>query len=269
MRSAQPAPNPEERPSNARMYDYFLGGFHNFAIDRTAAERILTVEPDFALILRANRAFLRRAVLFVASAGVRQFLDLGAGIPTVGSVHEVARAMDAASRVVYIDIDPIATALSQDILTGNAHAVAIQADATQPDQVLRHPYLSQMLDLRQPVAVLLVAFLHLVSDDDAALRIVRHFRDSIASGSYLVISHATDRFGPERSARTANEFNRASPASQVTLRSREQVLQFFEGFELVEPGVVPTPSWRPDSADDLFVNEPERAQAFAGVGLKP
>jgi hypothetical protein len=267
MTSVRPSPNPEERPSNARVYDYFLGGYHNFAIDRQAAERILAVEPDFALILRANRAFLRRAVLFALDAGIRQFLDLGAGIPTVGSVHEVARTTDSDTRVVYIDVDPIATALSQDILAGNAHAVAIQADAMRPDQVLHHPDLQGLLDLGQPVAVLMVAFLHLVDNDDEALRVVHHFRDAIAGGSYLALTHATDIFSPERSARTATVFNRAT--SQVTLRSREQMLRFFDGFELVEPGVVPTPSWRPDSTDDLFVNEPERAQAFAGVGRKP
>ena len=249
------------------MYDYFLGGYHNFAIDRDAAERILAVEPDFALILRANRAFLRRAVRFALDAGIRQFLDLGAGIPTVGSVHEVAHGVDSACRVAYVDVDPIATALSQDILTNNAQAVAVQADAMQPEKLLRHPELDGILDLRQPVAILLVAFLHLVADDDAALRVIRYFRDAMASGSYLVITHATDRFTPDRSARTATVFNRAT--SQVTLRSHEQMLRFFEGFELVEPGIVPTPAWRPDSPDDLFANEPERAQAFAGVGLKP
>jgi hypothetical protein len=249
------------------VYDYFLGGYHNFAIDRQAAERIIAVEPDFALILRANRAFLRRAVLFALDAGIRQFLDLGAGIPTVGSVHEVARAADAATRVVYIDVDPIATALSQDILAGNPIAVAIQADAMRPDQVLHDPDLERMLDLSKPVAVLMVAFLHLVAEEDEALRVVHHFRDAIASGSYLALSHGTDIFNPERSARTATVFNRAT--SQVTLRSREQLLRFFEGFELVEPGLVPTPSWRPDSTDDLFVTEPERGQALAGVGRKP
>src|SRR3954447_23134051 len=116
MTSARRTPDPEQRPSNARMYDFFLGGYHNFAIDRTAAERVLAVEPDFALLLRANRAFLRRAVTFAVNAGVRQFLDLGAGIPTVGSVHEVAQAIDPSSRVVYVDNDPIAVALSEDIL---------------------------------------------------------------------------------------------------------------------------------------------------------
>jgi len=267
MATADRPPNPEDRPSNARMYDYFLGGYHNFAVDREAAERILTVEPDFALILRANRAFLRRAVAFAVDAGIRQFLDLGAGIPTVGSVHEVAQLMDPATRVVYVDIDPIATVLSRDILAGNQCAVAIQSNAAQPDALLRHPDVQRILDLRQPVAVLLVAFLHLVADDEEALRVVRHLRDAIAPGSYLVITHGTDDFSPERSAKTATVFNRAT--TPVRLRSREQVLRYFDGFELVEPGIVPTPSWRPESEDDLFVTEPERAQAFAGVGFKP
>jgi hypothetical protein len=267
MTSSERPPNPEDRPSNARMYDYFLGGYHNFAIDRAAAEQILAVEPDFALILRANRAFLRRAVTFVVDTGIRQFLDLGSGIPTVGSVHEVAQTIDPATRVVYVDVDPIATVLSRDILAGNPRAAAIQANATDPDTLLRDPDVKRMLDMSQPVAVLLVAFLHLVADDDEAARAVRYLRDAIAPGSCLAITHATDRFNPERSAKTATVFTRAT--SRVTLRSREQVQRYFEGFELVEPGIVPTPSWRPESDDDLFVKEPERAQAFAGVGRKP
>jgi len=249
------------------MYDYFLGGHHNFAIDRAAADRVLDVEPDFALILRVNRAFLRRAVMYLVNAGIRQFLDLGAGISTAGSVHEVARALEPATRVVYVDIDPIATALSRDILAGIPNAVAVQADATQPEALLQLPELYGMLDLREPVAVLLVAFLHLVEDDERAMHIVARMREAIAPGSYLVLSHATGAFSPERSARTATVFSRAT--SPITLRTRDQVAGFFGGFELVEPGLVATPSWRPESMDELFVQEPERGQAYAGVGLKP
>jgi hypothetical protein len=259
--------DPEQRPSNARMYDYFLGGYHNFAIDRAAAERVLAVEPDFALLLRANRAFLRRAVSFVVDQGVRQFLDLGAGIPTVGSVHEVAQAIDPATRVVYVDNDPIAVALSQDILANTPDAVTVQADIKRPDEILRNADCIRMLELDQPVAVLLVAFLHLVPDDTEALRIVRYFRDKIASGSYIAITHATGIYNPERSARTNTVYNQAT--SPVTLRTMEQMQQFFEGLELVEPGIVPTPSWRPESDYDLFAREPERGQAFAAVGRKP
>jgi S-adenosyl methyltransferase len=259
-------PDPEQRPSNARMYDYFLGGYHNLAVDRAAAEGILAVEPDFALILRANRAFLRRVVLFAVNNGIRQFLDLGAGIPTVGSVHEVAQALDPETRVVYVDIDPIATALSREILAGSSRAVAVQADALQPERVLQHPELARTLDLREPLAVLLVAFLHLVPDEERALRLVQTYRDASATGSYLALSHATGSFTPERSARTATVFNRAT--SPVSLRTREQIARYFDGYDLVDPGIVPTPSWRPESEEDLFANEPERAQAFAGVGLK-
>jgi hypothetical protein len=267
MTPVQTTPDPEQRPSNARMYDYFLGGYHNFAIDRAAAERVLAVEPDFALFLRANRAFLRRVVTFAVNAGSRQFLDLGAGIPTVGSVHEVAQAIDPACRVVYVDNDPIAVALSQDILADNSDAVTIQADVLRPEQILQHPDLSRMLDLGQPMALLVVAFLHLVPDDEEALRIVRFFRDAMAPGSYVAVTHATGSFTPERSARTNTVYNQAT--SPVTLRTLDQMGRFFEGFELIEPGIVPTPSWRPESRDDLFASEPERGQAFAGVGRKP
>ena len=227
----------------------------------------LAVEPDFPLFLRANRAFLRRAVSFCVNAGIRQFLDLGSGIPTAGNVHEIAQALAPTTCVLYVDDDPIAVALSRDILAGNPRAVAIQANVMKPEQLLRHPDLTRLLDLQQPVAVLLVAFMHFVADDEEAAGLVGYFRDAIASGSYLAITHATDRFTPERSARTATVYNRAT--SPVTLRNREQIARFFDGFELVEPGVVPTPSWRPDSKDDLLVDEPERGQAFAGVGRKP
>jgi hypothetical protein len=206
-------------------------------------------------------------VLFAVNSGLRQFLDLGAGIPTVGSVHEVAHTLDPETRVAYVDVDPIATALSRDILAGSPRAVAVQADALQPERLLQHPELTRTLDLRQPLAVLLVAFLHLVPDEDQAQRVVHAYRDACAPGSFLAISHATHSFSPERSARTASVFNRAT--SPVTLRSREQIQPFFDGYELVEPGLVPTPSWRPESSEDLFATEPERAQAFAGVGVKP
>ncbi len=249
------------------MYDYFLGGYHNFAIDRVAAERVLAVEPDFALLLRANRAFLRRAVTFAVNEGVRQFLDLGAGIPTVGSVHEVAQAIDPSSRVVYVDNDPIAVALSQDILANTPEAVTIQADVKRPDDILQNADCTRMLQLDQPVAVLLVAFLHLVPNDEDALRIVQSFRDNIASGSYIAITQATGTFTPERSARTNTVYSQAT--APVTLRALEQMERFFDGLELVEPGIVPTPSWRPESSYDLFAAEPERGQAFAGVGRKP
>jgi hypothetical protein len=248
------------------MYDYFLGGHHNLAIDRAAAQRILDVEPDFALMLQANRSFLRRAVVYATGEGVRQFLDLGSGIPSVRNVHEVAQGLDPSARVVYVDSDPIAISISHDILAGNANAVAINFDATKTEQLLQHPDLRAMVDLSQPIAVLLVAFLHFIADDDDVAALVRHLRDEMASGSYLVVTHPSNILF-ERSAETLRVYNRST--SQVTLRSQQQIQRFFEGFEFVEPGLVPTPLWRPDSQDDLFVDEPERAQAFAGVARKP
>jgi hypothetical protein len=247
------------------MYDYFLGGFHNLAIDRAAAQRILDVEPDFALMLQANRAFLRRAVAFAVSAGVGQFLDLGSGIPSVRNVHQVAQQLDPTARVVYVDSDPIAMMLSRDILAGNPNAVALHADAMRPEQLLQHTDLTSMLDFNQPVTVLLLAFLHFITDDSAAASLVRVLREAMAPGSYLVMTHASNIFA-ERSARTLAVYNQAT--SPVTLRSQQQIETFFDGFELVEPGLVPTPLWRPESKDDLFVSEPERAQAFAAVGRK-
>ena len=261
-----PESNSEDQPNLARMYDYLLGGHRNRAIDREAAQRIIAVEPDFALMLRANRGFLYRAVTFTVHAGIRQFLDVGSGMPTVRDVHHVAQSLDPACRVVYVDSDPVAIALGREMLADDARVAAIEADALQPDHVLHHPHVAAMLDLRQPVAVLLVPFLHYVADDATALQLIGRWRDAVASGSYLVISHPANIFA-ERSAATRAVFNRAS--SPVTLRSREQIARFFEGFDLVEPGLVPTPLWRPDFEEALFVSEPERAQAYAGVARKP
>jgi len=266
MTSATPPSFPEDQANVSRIYDYFLGGYHNRAIDRAAAQRILDVEPDFALMLQANRAFLRRAVVFAVGEGVRQFLDLGSGIPSVRNVHEVAQELEPRARVIYVDSDPIVIEVSRDILAGNSNAVAIHADVMKPEQLLQHPDLRGTLDLSQPIAVLLVAVLHFIGEHDIAARLVKYLRDVIASGSYLILTHPSNIFA-ERSSRTLAVYNRTR--SQVTLRSREQIDRFFEGFELVEPGLVLTPLWRPESKDDLFVSEPERGQAFAGVGRKP
>jgi hypothetical protein len=249
------------------MYDYFLGGYHNFAVDRDAAKQVLLAEPDFADFVRANRAFLRRAVSFLVRQGVCQFVDLGSGIPTAGNVHEVAHKLNPAVGVVYVDSDPIAVSLSQEILAGNPRAIAIDGDVRRPEELLARADLKRIIDFHQPVAVLLVALLHFLADDDEALRILSYLREALAPGSYIAITHATGIFNPERAAQTASVYNRAT--SPVTLRTREQVERFFDGFELVEPGLVPTPAWRPDSAEDVFANEPERGQAFAGVARKP
>ena len=250
------------------MYDYFLGGFHNFDIDRKAAQQALAIYPDFSLVMRAGRAFIRRAVQFLTTQGIEQFLDIGSGIPTVGSVHEVSQQVNPAARVVYVDTDPIAVAHSRAILQGNRQAAIVQCDARQPEQILADPVVRGLLDFERPVAILLVFLLHFVTDDDEAYQVVRVLRDALAPGSYIVISHGSyEGITREISEQLARLYSRTT--DPVSIRSRAQIHRFFDGLELVEPGLVYIPLWRPDSPDDLLVDEPERSIAFAGVGRKP
>ncbi|HEV7215797.1 MAG TPA: SAM-dependent methyltransferase, partial [Chloroflexota bacterium] len=173
------------------MYDYFLGGAHNFAVDRQAAEKVVAIHPDFPLMMRANRAFLRRAVTYLAGQGVTQYLDIGSGIPTVGNVHQIVQRVQPDARVVYVDIDPIAVAHSEAMLANNPNATIVQADARDMPSLLGHPTIRQFLDWDKPLAILLVAVLHFIRDDVEAGRIVATARQALPTGGYLVLSHGT------------------------------------------------------------------------------
>ncbi len=259
-----------ERPNPARIYDYALGGDANFTADRAAFDALSAVCPDIAPAARANRAFLRRAVTFLAQAGVDQFLDIGAGLPTVGNVHTLAQAISPEARVVYVDNDPVAVRYSRQLLDRDKvpHAAAIEADLRDPAAILAHPRARRLLDLSRPIALILAAVLHFIPDDDAALGAVRDLTAALPVGSYMVISHATyDGASPE----TLAQFTRLYEASTHPLgfRSRAQLAPFFDGFELVSPGIVFTPAWRPDGSPSPFTAEPERAAVLAGVGRKP
>jgi hypothetical protein len=250
------------------MYDYLLGGHHNFAADRAAAEAASKHFPDLPLILRANRTFLRRAVTFVSEQGIDQFLDLGSGIPTVGNVHEVAQELNPAARVVYVDIDPVAVTHSAALLESNPQAAVVQADVRDPDVILAHPAVQDLLDLRRPVAILLVAVLHFLPDTAETQQLVALLRERMVSGSYLVISHASvEGLGLELRARAQAEYARSG--NPMTMRTRAEIGAFFEGLDLVEPGLVPVPLWRPEGPDDLLLDEPGRSNGFVGVGRKP
>ena len=259
---------PDEAPSAARMYDFLLGGYHNFAPDRQAAEVAASIYPDFPFVMRANRAFLRRSVEFLAAQGIDQFLDLGSGIPTAGNVHEVVGQINPQGHVVYVDIDPIAVSQSAALLQDIPTATIIQADARQPAAILAHPETQRLLDFSRPLAVLMVAFLHFVTDDAEAIHLVQALRDAIPSGSYMVISHATDE-GIGRETTQQLEKLYARTKDPIAPRAQEQVAAFFEGLTLVEPGIVYTPQWRPEGPDDLFLDQPERASTWAAVGYKP
>jgi hypothetical protein len=250
------------------MYDYFLGGAHNFAIDRAAAEQVISIMPDVPHIMHANRAFLRRAVTFLVEQGVDQFLDIGSGMPTVGNVHTVAQALNSSARVVYVDIDPLAVRQSEALLQQNPNAIVLQGDARQPNDILTHPEVRRVLDFNRPIAVLLIALLHFVPDDAEAYHLVRVLRDALPAGSYVAITHATYEGAP-RDLVTQSERLYAQTTNPAKARSRVDIERFFEGLDLIEPGVVYVPLWHPESADDLFVDQPARSLNFGGIGRKP
>jgi SAM-dependent methyltransferase len=261
-------PGVDTRRANiARVYDYWLGGDQNFQADQDLARQITAVEPTAREIATANRAFLGRAVRFVTGAGIRQFLDIGSGIPTQGNVHEAAQAADPAARVVYADLDPVVVAHSEAILAHNASAAAISADLRDPEAILADPTVRRLIDFGQPVAVLLVAVLHFLSDSEDPWRVVRTLRDRLAPGSYLVMSHAAADTRPEMARRIEKVYNR-SVAGSWLFRSDAEIARFFDGFELVEPGLVPAHLWRPDPGTEPA--DPARLWApLAGVGRKP
>ncbi|WP_018721460.1 SAM-dependent methyltransferase [Salinispora fenicalii] len=252
-----------ERPSVARMYDYYLGGSHNFAVDRAAAQAMVAAVPEAPLMAQANRAFLRRAVHFLVDAGIRQFLDIGSGIPTVGNVHEIVQQVAPESRVVYVDTDPVAVAHSQEILADNNQATVLQEDLRHPDRILDHPELRRLLNLNEPTAVLIVAVLHFVSDDDRPAELLRTLRDALAPGSWLVLSQASDEGRPETERSDAETVYRRT-GSPLWFRDRSELTTLFDGFELVEPGVVWVPQWRPETPESSM--NAETSAFLGGVG---
>ncbi|HEY2765845.1 MAG TPA: SAM-dependent methyltransferase [Pseudonocardiaceae bacterium] len=253
------------RPSAARMYDYLLGGGHNFAADRQLAARVSNAHPGCWDIARLNRAFLRRVVLELGRAGVRQFLDIGSGIPTVGNVHEIAQGADPEARVVYVDHDPVAVAHCQLILEDNPHADVVRADLREPESVLGSPTTRQLLDLDQPVGLLMVCVAHFIPTDDDPVGVLGRFREGLAPGSYLALSHLTaDSGAAEMDALVKVMQGGKEP---IHPRSKSRISELFGGFDLVEPGVVPIAEWRPSSPGDGG-DVPERHQVLAGMGVK-
>lgn len=254
------------RPSAARIYDYMLGGAHNFAVDRELVERLMAVNPNAIFVARANRTFLRRAVQFMADQGIRQFLDLGSGIPTVGNVHEIAQRADPECRVVYVDVEGVAVAHAELLLEGNDKATVLQADVTEPEAVLDAPRTRRLLNFDEPLGLLVVALLHYLSPAQDPAGMLRRYREVMAPGSYLAISHATRDFSPEPVDRAVDEIRKSSP-DVVFTRSRAEVLAFFDDFELVEPGLVTTSRWRPEWRSDPTPNPGDDA-LYAGVARK-
>jgi len=256
------------RPSAARMYDYYLGGAHNFEVDREVARKALGLIPEGVELAQANRAFLHRAVQYLLGQGIRQFVDIGSGIPTVGNVHEtVEQRVPGEGRVLYVDHDPVAVAHSEMIL-GNDHpgVRVLQGDLLRPQEILDSPQRRAVIDLDQPVAVLIVAVLHFVPESAEPEKLIQQFYDVVAPGSHLVVSHGTAEGASPTAARLAKLYETAT--DRPTFRSRDRVGELFAGWDLVDPGVVWVPQWRPTRPEDADAGRSTMPWA-AAVGRKP
>ena len=252
-------------PHPARVYNAILGGKDNYEADRAAAEATIRAFPGNVQAALANRAFLSRAVNYLAAeAGIGQFLDIGTGLPSADNTHEVAQASAPGCRVVYVDNDPIVLAHARALLTSAEPGATsyIEADLRDPVKILKQA--ARLLDFTRPVAVMLVAVLHLIADDDNPYQLVNTLLDAVPAGSYLAVSHLANDLYPERMTELARGFNEQSPV-KVTLRNRAEISRFFDGLELTDPGVAQVSRWRPRS--DLEAAAP--AILWAGVARKP
>jgi SAM-dependent methyltransferase len=247
----------------ARIYDYWLGGKDNFAADRKAAEEAAAAYPGVVTGARANRQFLARAVRYLAAdRGIRQFLDIGTGIPTANNTHEVAQAAAPDSRVVYVDYDPVVLLHARTLLASHGQGLVeyVDADLRDTDTILEQA--SQVLDFSRPVAIMLIAILHAIEDDDDPYQIVAKLMDAVPPGSYLILSHVASDIDPEQIADATARLNQVS-RQHFTLRDHAQVLRFFDGLELLEPGVVRVEEWRASELESRH-----RSAVWGGVGRK-
>ena len=258
------------RPHPARVYDYWLNGKNHYDVDAAAAEEVARVWPGVVLGAQLNREFMHRATRWlVREAGVRQFLDIGSGIPTEPNLHQVAQAVAPETRVLYADNDPIVLRHAQELLssTPEGHTAFVHADFTDPAAILKAPELRETLDLEQPVALSLIALLHFITDERGAYEIVRSLMDALPSGSYLVVSHATADFDPDLLTRVAEAYQ--STVAEGQIRSSSEVSCFFDGLELADPGVVVAHRWRPDGGEPQPDITDAEFPVYGGVGRKP
>ncbi|MFS8101252.1 SAM-dependent methyltransferase [Lentzea alba] len=254
-------------PSMARVYDYILGGAHNFAADRQVGSQIEKLVPGLPSVARLNRRFLGRAVNFLMDQGIRQFLDIGSGIPTVANVHEVAQERDPEARIVYVDKDPVAVAHSELMLSGNKNAGVVQADMRDPDAVLASPELQRLLRFDEPIGLLMLLMLHWVPDEDDPHKLVARYRDALPAGSFIVMTHVSEDQADQKVDQAVDVVNR-SKSDQMTMRTHGQVNALFDGFELVEPGLVGCGEWRPSGPGDIADEAAMNMFLYAGVGRK-
>jgi S-adenosyl methyltransferase len=254
-----PRPLDRERANGARMYDYLLGGGHNFAVDRQAVKQLLAINPEAAQVARSNRQFVVRTVRFCLERGIDQFLDLGSGVPTAGNVHEIAQAAVPGARVLYVDNEPIAVAATHGLLRGNESADVLYADLRQPDVIFAAPETNRLLDFTRPLAVLMNAALHYVPDADGLPDILRVYRERVAPGSHFVFSHMGS------SARNGVRAFEESD-TPMTVRSYEELAALLHEFDLVPPGLVYVPAWRPVGGE-IYGDAPERSKCYGAVAV--
>lgn len=266
MWSDEQAPNgiDLERPSASRILDFLLGGAHNFAVDRRLAEQMLAAYPELPLLAQANRAFLRRAVRLLVDRGVRQFIDVGSGVPTAGHVHEIVQAEAPDARVVYVDVDPVVVMHSRQILAGNTRAVAIHEDVRRPEHILEQREVACLLDLDEPVAVSLAATLQFLPADVDRPEVVSRLIARLRTGSYLVIAHGTDD-GPRDMTPMQDICRRGG--IDLIWRGRDEMVALFAGLELLEPGVVWVSQWHPELSDGTW-DHPALTALYGGVACK-
>ncbi|RSN54380.1 hypothetical protein DMH01_36155 [Amycolatopsis sp. WAC 04182] len=249
-------------PSAARVYDWLLGGSHNFDADRAVGEKVMAVLPSGRQVAASNRAFLRRAVQYMVGQGITRFLDLGSGIPAVGNVHEIAQGMDPGCQVVYVDYDKVAVAHSRLILDGNPNAAVVEEDLCEPQAVLNSAAVRALLDVDEPIGLLMVAVFHFIPDSLRPAEIVAHYREALPAGSLVALSHLTADHAPrEMAAVTEAMKNSRDP---MYFRPYADVAALFDGLELVEPGVVSAPLWHPEPG----LRDIEPDDVYAGVGRK-
>lgn len=251
--------------NSARLYDYLLGGGHNFASDRALAQRFLAALPSARDVARLNRSFLRRAVALCCQQGVRQILDLGSGIPTVGNVHEIAQRLVPDTNIVYVDREPVACTHAHQLLADNDRACIVQADIRNPAEVLTEVDRTGLLDFGEPVALIMAGVIHFVALDEDAPGLVQAYGEAFPPGSYLALSHFTGDISPDEMARVVEVMQHSS--DPIHLRTHAQINALFDGFQLVDPGIVGTAFWRPEWPERAGT-EPGGNQIYAGVGCK-
>jgi hypothetical protein len=256
------------QPSAARVYDYHLGGWHNFPADRWVAQRAAESMPDLPATVRANRAFLHRAVRYLCAAGVRHFLDLGSGIPTAGHVHEIAHAVDPQARVVYVDVDPVAVAHGEALLAGTDTAAIVRADLRDVPLVLAAPPVRRLIDFTRPIGVLMVDVLHLLPDTDDPAGVVARYRDALPTGSHLILSSPWSSPAGTRPATAPAAAARRGIDIDSRPHTGDDIGALFAGWDLVEPGITPIGQWHPDT-NDVVTADRERVADLGGVARKP